>query len=398
MKRLYLFFLMFVFDAFSAMANDGSYTASGGQLVPAVETEISVQKEILTLKRNGDRLRVDVYYEFYNPLSTVKNLLVGFVAPPPSGDVEYSKDAFIEQPYISGFRVEMNGFYLNHKVALVHENEYDFDTGELVKDNTFKDGKPNALTQNEIDDCIKALEADDLWGYPFDYVYHFNAQFVPGVNIVKHTYEYELSSSVMHMFSFPYDLTPACRWANGQIDDFTLIIDMGDVASFRIPANFFDEVDRWKIHGIGAQKFDYEDEFYVNYAYRQFWIRDGYLEFNKKNFKPEGELNILKQIEFFPEDESELLQCILNGDFYDLDIDPDEWFWDGYSAQMARILKNLPFAYRGYVFKSKDLQALFERAPWYEPAPTYVPNVNALPQGEQNWVRYWADYKPKTQK
>ena len=175
MKRYSLIFLLSVLVTFGMKANDSSFSASGGQLVPAIETDISVQKEILTLRRNGDRLRVDVYYEFFNPTSSDKELIVGFVTPAPyNGDCD-PNDLFVEQPCISGFRVEMNGFYLNHKVALVEQTIYDEVKREWVKLDVFKDGKPNALPKHVIDGYVKEMEKGYLEYVSFDYVYYFDA-------------------------------------------------------------------------------------------------------------------------------------------------------------------------------------------------------------------------------
>ena len=55
-------------SAFFATANDGVFYASGNQLIPITETDISVKKEVLTLNRVGDHLEVTVYYEFFNPV------------------------------------------------------------------------------------------------------------------------------------------------------------------------------------------------------------------------------------------------------------------------------------------------------------------------------------------
>ena len=62
MKRI----IIAVFCCLSALfasANDGVFYASGNQLIPITETEISVQKEVLTINRVGDHLEVTVYYE-----------------------------------------------------------------------------------------------------------------------------------------------------------------------------------------------------------------------------------------------------------------------------------------------------------------------------------------------
>lgn len=400
MKKCLLSFFMAIISLFVAHANDSSFSASGGQLVPAVETEISVRKEILTLKRNGDRLRVDVYYEFHNPTSSDKKLIVGFVTPSPyERYFENPSDLLAGQPCISGFRVEMNGFYLNHKLALVHRDVYDEKKQDWVRLDVFKNGKPNALSQHEIDGYAKSIEIEESGSYDFDYVYYFDALFVPGVNIVKHTYEYELSNSAIHEFNFPYELTPACRWANGQIDDFTLIIDMGDFATFSIPDTFINDGDQWRIHGVGTQKcenayYGYESD----ETQHNFWIRNGYIEFKKKNFRPKGELYIYRILSFMTTEGSDFLASTVYDGYHDLSVDCDEWFGDEYiTAAQARILKNLPFAYRGYVFKSKDLQEVFNKAPWYIPTPSYVPNTSSLTEGERRWVNYWANYKPKVQ-
>ena len=55
--------------AISAWANDGAFYASGNHLIPITETDIRVQKEILTLNRVGDSIQVNVYYEFFNPVA-----------------------------------------------------------------------------------------------------------------------------------------------------------------------------------------------------------------------------------------------------------------------------------------------------------------------------------------
>lgn len=74
---------------FCLKANDGAYLGSGNQLIPMVESDISVQKEVLTITRNSeDKNLVDisVYYEFYNS-GKQKTITVGFEAMSPGGDV-----------------------------------------------------------------------------------------------------------------------------------------------------------------------------------------------------------------------------------------------------------------------------------------------------------------------
>jgi hypothetical protein len=56
---------------------------------------------------------------------------------------------------------------------------------------------------------------------------------------------------VEEAYSLNYVLTAARRWANRQIDDFTLQIDMGDFQDLSFPASFFDHVSEWTLEGIG---------------------------------------------------------------------------------------------------------------------------------------------------
>lgn len=60
-----------------------------------------------------------------------------------------------------------------------------------------------------------------------------------------------------------------------------------------------------------------------------------------------------------------------------------------FTQEQRRILRNLPFAYRGYIFKNKELQDFFESTVWYIPNPNYTPNIEALTEDEQYWVNYW---------
>ena len=54
-----------------------------------------------------------------------------------------------------------------------------------------------------------------------------------------------------------------------------------------------------------------------------------------------------------------------------------------------RSVKNLPFAYRGYIFNTKELQDFYESTPWYIPNPDYKPDMQQLPKEEQRWVDFW---------
>ncbi len=70
------------------------------------------------------------------------------------------------------------------------------------------------------------------------------------------TVYYEFFNPVGEEFYFPYVLTAANRWANHQIDDFLLFINMGDHESFMIRPDFFKTADEWVFTGRGKTSVD----------------------------------------------------------------------------------------------------------------------------------------------
>ncbi len=386
MKNTYVI-LLTILLGYKALANDGVFYAQGNQLVPITETEISVQKEILTVNRVGNHLEVDVYYEFFNPTDRAKDLLVGFEAA-PAYPYEGMED-FPEQPHMRHFKVLVNGRQLSYRIAHVSNGYYDEDADQWVETPYYADGKFKALTRKQ---CEEAIAEYAEMSYPFNYVYHFNARFQPGVNIVRHTYEYDMSMSVDQEFFFPYVLTAACRWAGGQIGDFTLRINMGDHESFAVEPTFFADAADWSIDGVGKAE---EVEIYGE-KQPMFHLRKGGISFSRNNFRPEGELRISKPQEIWsvwsygePVHGADVVAAS-RGMYIDWSILLGEEL--RFTDAEQRIMRNLPFAWRGYVFKSKDLQKYFESTTWYIPDPDYVADMEALPEKEQAWILFWSKY------
>ena len=50
-----------------------------------------------------------------------------------------------------------------------------------------------------------------------------------------------------------------------------------------------------------------------------------------------------------------------------------------------KILRNLPYAKRGYIFKSNDLMKFYKSQSWYHPNIQYSPKLSDLTNPEQNW-------------
>ena len=205
------------------------------------------------------------------------------------------------------------------------------------------------------------------------YVYHFKAKFKKGKNIVKHTYRYKLSGGVCNYYDFDYVLTAAKRWANKQIDDFTLILDMGNIQTASIRKTFFKNGNDWIFNGVGkiTEKQDYTN----------FYIQQGILTFERKNFAPKDELYVTEMRPWGCQEKESGLKFLFSlGKNQELG-DPNEK-----TPEEKRLIRNLPFARRGYIFKDKTLQDAFKTEDWYQPNPSYTPEVEALTEEEKQLI------------
>ena len=383
MKKLAVILLLLL-SIVSTKANDGVFYASGNQLIPITETDISVKKEVLTVTRVGDHLEVTVYYEFFNP-SKPKDLLVGFEAEPPYPYYDEDLQMYPEQPHMRNFTVLVNGERLSYEVTTaMYPESYEM-TGYYNK------GKFSNLTKKQAEQAIK--EHDEMV-YPFFFVYHFNAHFKEGQNIVVHTYDYDLSNSVGEEYSFPYVLTAANRWANHQIDDFTLTINMGERESFTIDPTFFKDNNDWTIKGKGKKNYAPESKDPM------FHLQNGSITFHKNNFHPEGELRISKNRFYmygmdYDNGLAESIKAVLEtlkSQYYSLDINSVAFADDksSFTDEQKRIMKNMPFAYRGHVFKDEGLRKYFESTAWYIPDSNYQDDMTSMSKEEKEWVMFWS--------
>jgi len=390
MKRVSSFLLL-ILMIMGAKANDGAFYSVGNHLIPISDSDIRAQKEILTITRVtdttywGSRFEVNVYYEFFNP-GKAKDIIVGFEAPSCDAHVAYGSlsDNYAGHPYIYDFKVVMNGENLPYQLAHVpyrYEGNYQFDYSRYFED-YFKDGQMQDMTMEQYQAAMDSIFPDEdeeeyfyWYGYLFYYVYHFNAHFNEGLNIIQHTYAFDGSALVGMDYIFDYILTAANRWANNGIDDFTLIVDMGERETF------------WcGIDGVGNDEWTYSDKGKNGEFGRH--VQSGTLVLHKENFHPEGELEIGKRSTSFEEPSLDLIKerYIMIGD----ENGPDFKTLEA-TKEEKQILKNLPFAYRGYVFKKKPLREFFESTDWYVPNPDYKPSHDTtLSDAEKDWVIYWS--------
>lgn len=298
MKRLLSIIL--VIKAVSAFANDGVYFTSGNFLVPMQESSISVRKEILTITiGKGEMAVVDVYYEFYNPDST-KTVAMAFEAAAPYNAI-YDISKNISHPYIYDFGVEMNGQKLEYRNTLI-VSQWGSDSRDIDRNITPLDltewkndipdeyyDTPNALYNARLDSVIYA-----------DYGYMFEAVFKPGINVVHHIYSYKMSYSIGYKYNIPYRLIPATRWANSQIDDFTLRIKNENDMDYFISNDALFSAAPFSFVGGGGCAYPFVDEYGEHNTLVAGYGEGAVLEWHTKNFAPQFDMNIISIDNYLP--------------------------------------------------------------------------------------------------
>lgn len=342
MKKITLLLMAAALCLFTnkANANDGVYFARGNQLVPIHETDIAVAKEVLTISLCDDGFaRVDVLYEFLNR-GKAKTVDMGFEAIKPYNTTdEMSPDA--THPYIYDFTVTMNDEPMAYTNAIVNPGMLDtLFTGP-------DDDTPEEFVQ-------------------YAYAYCFKAHFKEGINTVHHTYRYRMSYGVGRTFEVPYWLRPAMRWANHQIDDFTLRIKAENTAKhFCLADSLFKDSQFRIVEGQGKIRMN---NFGWNEEFIEIVLRNGTAEWHCMNFRPTADMYIMSADARMSFDKKYKI-----GSFYDRS---DKYYLDWLDRKPdMEIVRNLPYANRGYVFKKKKLRKFFNSMWWYMPDSNYVPST-----------------------
>ena len=291
MKRTIIVYFFAIMAICSAKANDGVYFTSGNFLVPMQETDISVAKEVLTITIGKDSLaRVDVYYEFMNN-GDPKTVTMAFEADPPyNAGLSVNRQGI--HPCIKDFTVTMNNEKLFHKNALVAavyadgKQSTDFKPLDLSKWKGIGEA-PDSLVPYE--NALYNAELDSVTSYA--YSYNFKAPFKHGLNIVHHTYSYTMSYSVGKRFEIPYWLTPATRWANHGIDDFTLKITADDNTEFCLNDTLFNAAPFKKTQPQMGMLYHITSEYGERMLFASVGEGDT-VTWHANNFSPTGNISI----------------------------------------------------------------------------------------------------------
>ncbi|MFZ9814486.1 MAG: hypothetical protein ACO323_03390 [Candidatus Kapaibacteriota bacterium] len=346
MKQILILIFYVFFSLQIGNANDNVFReGKGNQLIPMQETSISLLKEVLSIKRK-DRIsgiRVNVYYKLYNPGKS-KNVLIGFQAAGNMIDGSNVPTKYGNHPFIHNFTVNANNKKLKYRVSY------------LLEDYNFTHIK-HSINLRDLEK-YKEQGADQI-----SYIYSFKMHIQKGLNILKHHYIFKNEGEIADFF---YSLTPATKWANKEINDFSLILDLGNYESCDL--SLLNDIDNPKISFSNDGYFINSPIDTIGYCNENIFIRKGKVKIQKKNFKPIHELYMRscdvvhssnKGFDVLP-----FSQSAINSS-YSQD-------YGEYSEFDKRIMNNLQLAREGYIFPEKDLYEYFKKSTnWYLPNPNF---------------------------
>ena len=385
-----------------AQANDAVFFVNGSHLQPLQETDIAVKSEVLTITIKDDGFAyVEVDYQFMNN-GEAKDVTMGFEASSPYNAGDDVIQLHGAHPYIKDFSVVMNGKALSYRNGLV------FSSDEDLPEEVAQAGKgqlgfvPIDLKKWKYDaensERFHNAKTDEYASY--SYAYYFDAHFNKGLNTVRHTYTYRMSYGVGKAFDIPYWLLPAMRWANHQIDDFTLRIRTDNCTKHFIIENTPFEGAPFRVTaGKGKTREMTVKDFGDSYKVTEVVLRNGTLEWHRNNFHTDSDMEILSadQLEYLHDWGDAPVPV-----YHDSGVTYMGWMsWTGdinkyfpgegseqkVQQFVARIQRNLPYAHRGYVFKDAKLRKFFESQWWYMPDPTWEPSASTFSPCEQEMIK-----------
>jgi len=362
--------LLLVVVLLNLNANDAEYYTSGNQLVPLEESNVRLDKEVLTIKSLGDyAYSVDVKYRLFNE-GEARDTLIGFESTGQIGDAE--PEGFFSEKYNDKALLNAEKKAIKTAIKMV-ENEY------ISKFKVTVNGKETPY------------KATDLWNIKKDkytspyvgYLYYFPVHLKKGLNTLHHTYHFDGDNSILHYScEFSYILETAKRWKGGKIKDFTLILDMGENGEFRIFETFFKGTKNWHVED-GFVKHVSEIKDKISYpAYANFYTYSGKAVFHKKNFVPNSVIFLLGTSTNW-----EIANIVFN-----LKKDELPFSFVNYITKIAederslKVLKALPYARRGAVFKDKSIGNYYKKYEWYREKINYKKELNSLTKDEKEWL------------
>ena len=365
MKKIKIFLLfcsMFV-TSINLLANDWEFGSEGGHIVPMNMSNIAIKSEKLHFKLENTKTKdgitnhemiVTVKFVFDSPEAAEK--YIGFITP------EGGNEEWDNVDHFKNFRTVVNG----KNVSTTSYRLTDFipkDVKQLVE----------VIKYFKEYDEEKAKNESEY--YKKSYVYYFKANFKKGQNVVEHSYSYDGSGGI-GLINFNYVWTTISKWRNQKVDDFEVIIEPGN-ALIAIPVMTTKDGKEmnWKL--VGEGNIDYGDKGYYDTdgKYRILYakLKNGYLHFKTKDFKPENEFYLTEIVYLngnyiFPEktEKGFKFRDELTGMAYRAEYLTSEELME-FSDKDLKIMKNYPYALAGYDFSDKELKDYFSKFLWYIP-------------------------------
>jgi len=285
-------------------------TMVGTNLIPTKSTDVELKKVRLKLKgrSHGKYVKVVTDYVLFNP-SNAKKMVVTFDAGKAKSRDEKTS------PHLVEMGLKVNGKYikhLEHKVSL----------------------------ENKI----------------LRHVYLFELPLKKAKNHLMFEYAYRVSKESRIYYNFRHNLEDFSKWANKKIDLFELKVDIGKFQAFRLMKGFFQNKNELKFDG---KIIDKSRNYYVT-----LYSKDGKIRFRKKDFSTKKKFHILSY-DVVEKRDIETQVFDYKRDKLSFIIDETPSLLKGW--QSDHILRALPYARRGFVFKhSKGIQDYFESLEWYE--------------------------------
>lgn len=336
----------------SVYGNDGVYLTRGGVIYPTRESNISLDREILSFSVQDKVCRVDILFEFNNPENVDRKLLIGFQAPTAVGDVS---DEISNSIQIADFKILVNGQVLPYKIKAAECEDCEL---KEPKDFHFSQGEQGV------------------------FVYLFELTFKPGNNRINHSYTFPASSNVALEQFYNYILTTGSKWAGGTINNLTVNFDLGNNKYFYVN-DIFGKNANWSIIGSGKVTNKKIDNY--EHSCRMVRVLSGSLQIDVKEFRPLNniEFGIICENSFITQATD--FEKIKKGKVFGicgLSLDSEI----NYSKETLKILRNTVYAQYGYSFNSQDLKDYFSQFDWYIADPNLTMDQIKLTEKEKKFI------------
>lgn len=349
--------------ACSVHANSGAFMNAGDNLLPLETTQVELRREVLEFHVHridndpgAPGVVVNVLFEFFNP-AELEVVTVGFVTP---------VSAFRPPAELQNLSISVN----------------DTDVAPTFSQATTVTAGANP-----------SIDEDDL-------VYVFDAEFPAGVTTMR--VEYHISgwhdgANCWRMRGAPYRLSTGTTWANGQINDFTLVVRTEEPEIFMVPNDLGQGWLGFEVEGNGRTVAGAIVPSFAQGSVRStgdepltVYLDGGQLVGRATNFVPEHDMTILR---FSPISDrifySWAASPAVRDEIWSLAFFRVVWCAEAdrsmeslrsldLTAAELRIFRNILFAKHGYVFQSADLRAIFEPLVWYLPDPNVLGTAEIL--------------------